>query len=608
MSKLVWLHLSDIHFLPNNEWQDGTARAALLALIAMQISKYNLQVDLVFCTGDIAFGGLTGQPLSAQYALARQFFDQVLKLCKLDKTRLFVVPGNHDIDRDGISEAKKDAWAGWGADGRAREMEGKISAWFAGLKLDATEALQRLDAFGKFVADYLPHQHAAAPGHYHYAQILEIAGRKIGIAGFNSAWTCGGDADDRRIWLAAGPQFDHMRDSLKGADLKIGLIHHPWDWFNVAERNTIRQRIGDEAHFWLHGHTHEAWVEDNTSHITLGAGAVGARSEDEFGCNVVQIDFASGKGQAHLFRYQKNRARWLPANNVTKADDGIWRFKLPNGEKTPLMHGADPYRHVCLCDRTAEWQTFKPLAKAHFANKPNRPLLLMVHGNSNQHHNSMALKFADMLNKHPDVHARRCASVRAIDLRTPIGDAANPSMIAEALLETLIERCKAKEATTAELLGRHIDGGKQGLVISIPIMSSALGAKPLAVIAMLEQFWRDFPDRKVPVIVLINIQFATRWFSPLAAHPLLRWADPARHVRKLFACAPVLDDPRLTRAWLRAELGSVGYEDLHDWFSDMHAASAISSRPSEKVLKQILGNASARPMDEVIEQLSALLG
>lgn len=340
MSKLTWLHLSDIHFLPSNEWRDSTARSDLLEYLEKQLAEHQIQVDLVFCTGDIAFGKLPAQTLDAQYAMAGQFFDDVLKVCKCDKSRLFVVPGNHDIDRGCITNAVKLAWQGWGDDKKSYTMVDEIPGWFATLNPDAKDALRRLDAYARFATDYLPHQKNAATGHCHHAQILDINGIKVGIAGFNSAWTCAGDEDDRRLWLAASPQFDFMRQSVKTADVKIGLIHHPLDWFNVAERSIIKQRIADETDFWLHGHTHDTWVEPLPTHVTLGAGAVTAYAEGEFGCNLVQLDLASKKGQARLYRYQKKKARWIRATDITPDDDGVWRFDIPKAVKVPVVNVA----------------------------------------------------------------------------------------------------------------------------------------------------------------------------------------------------------------------------------------------------------------------------
>ena len=114
MSQLIWLHLSDIHFSPKLAWRDGHAHAALLAYLKQCFKEEpHLRPDLIFCTGDIAFGALPKAPLAIQYATAKKFFDELLMVCGKDgvalpKERLFVVPGNHDIDRGCID---KDAQA-----------------------------------------------------------------------------------------------------------------------------------------------------------------------------------------------------------------------------------------------------------------------------------------------------------------------------------------------------------------------------------------------------------------------------------------------------------------------------------------------------------------
>lgn len=64
--------------------------------------------DLIFCTGDIAYGETHCSPLAEQYQEAQAFFDELLKVCgqngkTLEKNRLFVVPGNHDVNRNSIN-------------------------------------------------------------------------------------------------------------------------------------------------------------------------------------------------------------------------------------------------------------------------------------------------------------------------------------------------------------------------------------------------------------------------------------------------------------------------------------------------------------------------
>ena len=42
--------------------------------------------------------------------------------------------------------------------------------------------------------------------------LAERAKNKVGIAGFNSAWSCAGLEDDRTLWLAAEWQFNSIKD------------------------------------------------------------------------------------------------------------------------------------------------------------------------------------------------------------------------------------------------------------------------------------------------------------------------------------------------------------------------------------------------------------
>jgi hypothetical protein len=70
----------------------------VLKALVKSIGDYREQgrcPDLIFATGDVAYSGKADE-----YKLAIRFFDDLLAAAGLEKQRLFVIPGNHDVDRD----------------------------------------------------------------------------------------------------------------------------------------------------------------------------------------------------------------------------------------------------------------------------------------------------------------------------------------------------------------------------------------------------------------------------------------------------------------------------------------------------------------------------
>lgn len=331
--ELTWLHVSDIHFHPKNEWRDSAAREALLAYLTDVYGRDDsLRPDLIFCTGDIAFGEAGSSSLADQYKQAETFFDSLLAACgrngmPLPKERLFVVPGNHDVNRRSINADAQATLTNWAK--QSRNHTATINQRFRDSSIEFKDAIKRLDEYAQFIRDYLPHQQDS-DGRHCYARIININGLRVGIAGFNSAWSCSGPEDDRTLWMAAEWQFNSTLSQIKSADVYIGLIHHPIDWLNEADRDIATHRIAKNFHFWLHGHSHNAWVVPNQTHVTIAAGAVGAQTSDEFGINLVRLDLAGAKGIVHLHAYTPRDGDWIIAPVAKHAPHGQWCFNLPS--------------------------------------------------------------------------------------------------------------------------------------------------------------------------------------------------------------------------------------------------------------------------------------
>lgn len=329
---LTWLHISDIHFHPKTEWRDSATRRELLNLLEKTFSENDdLWPDIIFCTGDIAFGESKISPLVSQYDTAKSFFEDLLLVCGKDsrplpKDRLFMVPGNHDVNRDLINSDAQKTLIAW-AENPEKYVE-NINQRLNDRSKEFVDTIKRLSEYGQYVSDFLPHQFDD-DGRIFYARECEINGMKVGIAGFNSAWTCAGPEDDRNIWLGAHWQFNKASEILKQSDIRIGLIHHPVDWVNSADRKIAQHRIASDFHFWLHGHSHNAWVTPGQSHIEIAAGAIGAKESDEFGVNITKIDIQTRSGITHLYSKKAGANGWTITPVEHHAENGQWVYELP---------------------------------------------------------------------------------------------------------------------------------------------------------------------------------------------------------------------------------------------------------------------------------------
>src|SRR4030088_1314290 len=90
---ITWLHISDFHVKSGDPYDRDVVLGALVKSAA-EYRRSGRSPDLIFATGDIAY---SGKP--QEYELAGKFFDDLLSAVGLPKNRLFVIPGNHDVDR-----------------------------------------------------------------------------------------------------------------------------------------------------------------------------------------------------------------------------------------------------------------------------------------------------------------------------------------------------------------------------------------------------------------------------------------------------------------------------------------------------------------------------
>jgi predicted phosphodiesterase len=258
---VTWLHISDFHFRAGDPYDRDVVLRALVKSVK-DFRDQGRKPDLIFATGDVAYSGK-----SEEYQLATKFFDDLLEAAGLKKKYLFVVPGNHDVDRYrcvGLartleSREEADAYFGQGALDHLTKAQSGFLGWY--------------NEYFKDVHRLMPRQSTCGP-----VVQIEVRGFKIGILPINTALFCRDKDDYGKLWVGRRclePAIKELTAYKK--DFRFALMHHPLDWLNSTESSNIKAKLQGNVDFVLRGHLHldeietVASVQGTTTRMAAGA-------------------------------------------------------------------------------------------------------------------------------------------------------------------------------------------------------------------------------------------------------------------------------------------------------------------------------------------------
>jgi predicted MPP superfamily phosphohydrolase len=340
MTSITWLHLSDLH-MRASEFSDALDQDIVLdnlfVDIKKQIEENELKPDLIFFSGDIAHSGKAKEFETA----AIKLFNPLLEITGVEKDKLFIVPGNHDVDWERIDPIV--------AAGMREELKSRRNInEFLGPRGDRRSAFRKFDDYAKFVESYFGGSFIFDDTKYFYTRRVELSGYVIGILGLNSSWmsachkNASGRAQDKGNLLLGEIQLRQALDDTDGVDYRIVILHHPLEWLNEeVERFQIERQIEAKCNFILHGHWHDSQFYEKKSNsgdiIYIPTGALYQGVDYPNGYNLVQFDLDSKQGKIFFRRYYHDSAKgpvWMKDIVATgESKDGINDFKLADVEK-----------------------------------------------------------------------------------------------------------------------------------------------------------------------------------------------------------------------------------------------------------------------------------
>ncbi len=322
--KIRYLHISDLHLArsENGNAVDVFNQDVVTYSMIEKINELGSDIDFIIITGDLVRSGKTDE-----FDVAEVFCEKLLDVCGLGKKDLFIVPGNHDLDRYQITKRQierlypfvdQEEISEFFADG---DNFPKVMRKFANFNKFASKVLGR-ELFNNETISFLEPLKIRKDGNEYIVNLM----------GLNSTLFAGYDGDDRQKLALGLYQVDPLIRKLEGDNLSIGFLHHPFACHH-PEDLVSKNMLTDRLDMIVTGHLHETANEhlfNSAGRCTfIGAGAAFEKRDKENSFNIAEIDTESGKGRVQFYKYLSGYNIWKENTDANPHEkDGGFFFQI----------------------------------------------------------------------------------------------------------------------------------------------------------------------------------------------------------------------------------------------------------------------------------------
>jgi 3',5'-cyclic AMP phosphodiesterase CpdA len=290
-----YLHLSDLHLTSHAAGgQPGLGhidqRAVLDSLLKkiQDLTSTQGKLDFAVLSGDVAFGGKR-----EEYEVAQRFCSDLAHIAGIPPQRMYIVPGNHDVDRSRVERTDRDFFCNFPD---KKSIDNVLLS-----SRSKPFLLDKFQEFFEFVGQTTQRQpFDPSRTAYHFTDYVTIdresTSADLYIIGLNSALFCGFDGEDRGGLALGYTQVDAAISQVSDdRPLRMVIMHHPLSCFHDNDESA-RNLLLRKADLLLTGHRHQAEPSSVTSTfgdtVSIAAGATyeGRASGNSF--NITSIDFA----------------------------------------------------------------------------------------------------------------------------------------------------------------------------------------------------------------------------------------------------------------------------------------------------------------------------
>lgn len=330
-------HLSDFHI----EKEDVTYnKIQIVKALIEDITSQDLNEAIVVITGDlIDKGGINFRDKEHAFSFFEQtFIKPLLEKVPILKGKIFIVPGNHDIDRsliDNISEVGL----------RLILKEESALTDFIQKNRKSSIHVSRLANYKKWEHYFYKENNNFDNNNFDNTFKITIAGQTVGISCFNSSWLSKDDNDKGNILLGI-EQLENSLKQIEDCKIKIALIHHQIECFQNFDQEAIKKVLYKNYNVLFTGHVHElgsSYTQDllGDLFISIANSANGDNPKERKyinGYSIIDL-YPNEKIVAHYRKYIENHNCFVPNTDIG-TENGQKVFELLKDEKLRIFNAA----------------------------------------------------------------------------------------------------------------------------------------------------------------------------------------------------------------------------------------------------------------------------
>jgi predicted MPP superfamily phosphohydrolase len=327
------IHISDFHLESENPTFE---KKEIIKGLSKDLKNYVTENTILVFTGDlIDKGGFNFLDKSNLFVnFEKIFIEELFKENPQLKGRIFIVPGNHDIERSKIDKVTEKGLQTLLID--SSELTNFIES-----NNKNSIHLSRLSEYKKWENEFYKKYNSTENSDFENSFIVELNNLKIGISCLNSSWLCKDD-NDRGNLLIGKKQVINSLDKISHCDLKFALMHHPIEFLKEFDKEEMKLLLFKKYDVLFTGHVHElfsTYTYDLAGNIfiSIANSTIADNSLNKKNVNGYSIVdyYPNDKIIAHYRKYVEQHSVFVPNTDIG-TEDGKKEFPLLKDENLKI--------------------------------------------------------------------------------------------------------------------------------------------------------------------------------------------------------------------------------------------------------------------------------